>query len=132
MNDVKLRVSLLVPGARMLTRKECRKNPKESYNEEILKVSYKDKGKVKKETLHVKTRKNITVRQNINICESAYRYMLTDDAPPAPKYAKIVRKSGKKAVRLWDTMSSKERLNAHMELLAQHFNAVDFSYEILH
>ena len=76
MVEPKISLSLLVPGAGMLSSQECEKNPQESYNEHKMLIKYtKGKGKFQKEVkklIVVKTRKQKMVSQNINICEEAY------------------------------------------------------------
>ena len=62
--EAKIRLSLSVPGAGMLTQGQCDKNPKEFYNVESLTIK---KGKNSKERLKIKTRKCRLVKQCINI-----------------------------------------------------------------
>ena len=90
MVEPKISLSLLVPGAGMLSSQECEKNPQESYNEHKMLIKYtKGKGKFQKEVkklIVVKTRKQKMVSQNINICEEAYQSML--HTPTSPKLSK--------------------------------------------
>lgn len=139
MNDIKLRLSLCVPGAQMLSKQECLKNPKESFNTEKLNIEYTvGKGKNakrKKETLVIKTRKSKLVKHNISISTSAYRHMVSPSEPPLSKYAKVVetKKLGpynEVGITRWQKMSIKERLKVHLDLTAEHFNAVSYTYEV--
>lgn len=136
MNDVKLRLSLCVPGAQMLTQGDCEKNPKESYNTSKVTVEYTvgkgKKTKVKRETLTIKTRKSKVVKQNINITTESFYHMVSGSEPPTPKYAKPVgtREDGT-PISLWSTMEPEDRLKVHLDLIAEHFNAVGYTYKVL-
>ena len=136
MNDIKLRLNLCVPGAQMLSRQECLKNPKESYNTEKMTLVYTvGKGKntkKKKEILTIRTRKSRVVKQNINITTEAYYHMINASEPPTAKYARAVGyKHDGTPISLWSTMSIDKRLKVHLDLMAEHFNASKYSYEIL-
>lgn len=135
MVEPKVSLSLLIPGASMLSSQECDKNPKESYNEsKILLKHTKGKGKNQREVkklLVIQTRKQKLVTQNINICEEAYKYMLS--SPTSDKFSKPTKKNknGDVIERVWDTMSVHERLKKHFDLIAHDLHAVSYSYEIL-
>lgn len=135
MVEPKVSLSLLVPGAGMLSSQECEKNPKESYNEHKLLISYtKGKGKYQKEAkklLVIQTRKQKMVSQNINICEEAYHHMIA--TPTSPKLAKPTKYNqfGEVVERVWDTLSVHERLKHHFDLIAHDLHAVSYSYEVL-
>lgn len=135
MVEPKISLSLLVPGAGMLSSQECDKNPKESYDEHKILISYtKGKGKYQKEAkklLVINTRKQKLVTQNINICEEAYYHMLA--TPTSPKLAKPTKtnKNGDVVKRVWDTLSVHERLKHHFDQIAYDLRAVSYSYEIL-
>ena len=135
MVEPKVSLSLLVPGAGMLSSQACEKSPKESYNEEKVLISYtKGKGKSRKEVkklITVHTRKQKLVTQNISICEEAYRYML--NTPTSPKLAKPTKYNsfGDVIERVWDTLTLHERLKHHFNLIAHDLGAVSYSYEVL-
>lgn len=136
MDNVKLRLSLCVPGAQLLSSQECEKNPKDSYNTEKLTIEYSEesgkKAKKKKEILVIKTRKQRTVKHNINITSESYNYMINASEPPTAKYAKPVgHKRNGTPISLWSTMTIKDRLKVHLDTIAAHFNAVGYTYEIL-
>ena len=135
MVEPKVSLSLLVPGAGMMSSQECEKNPKESYNEHKMLINF-TKGKCKnqkeaKKLLVIKTRKQKLVSQNISICEEAYKSMLS--TPTSRKFAKPTKVNalGDVIERVWDTMSVNERLKCHFDLIAHDLNAVSYSYEIL-
>lgn len=135
MVEPKISLSLLVQGASMLSSQECEKNPKESYDEHKMLISYtKGKGKNQKKIkklLVINTRKQRLVTHNINICEEAYYHMLS--TPTSPKLAKATKtnRNGDAIERVWDTLSVHERLKHHFDLMAHDLRAVSYSYEIL-
>lgn len=143
--EVKVRLSMSVPGAQMLSSQECDKNPKENYNVESINVSFKTKkGKFHKENILVKTRKQQLIKQSISISKEAYEFMTDASLPPTEKLAKriyitkiVERGKGDKPKKvtiqstLWGQMSLKKRLNWHMARIAENFGAVDYQFEIL-
>lgn len=135
MLELKVRLSLFVPGANMLSSQECEENPKENYDEHKIIISYtKGKGKHKKEVkkpLIIHTRKPKLITQSINICEEAYHYMLA--TPTSQKFTKPIKtnKKGDVIKRVWDTMSIHDRLKHHFDIIAYDLGAVSYSYEIL-
>lgn len=135
MTELKVSLSFFVPGANMLSSQECDKNPKENYNEDKMLIRFtKGKGKHQKERekfLIIRTRKQKLAIQKLNICEEAYKYMLS--TPTSVKLSRPTKrnKDGDVIERVWDTMSVHERLKKHFDLLAHDFHAVSYSYEIL-
>lgn len=135
MIEPKVSLSLLVPGAGMLSQQEAENKPQESYNEHKMLIKYtKGKGKFQKEVkklITFNTRKNRLVTQNINICEEAYRSML--DTPTSTKLAKPVKlnRQGDVVKRVWDGLSEDERLKHHFDLIAHDLGATSYSYEVL-
>lgn len=135
MVELKISLSLLIPGAGMLSSQECDKNPKENYDENnmLIRVT-KGKGKYQKEgkkLLVIRTRKQKLAIQKLNICEETYKYMLS--TPTSVKLSRPTKrnKDGDVIERVWDTMSVHERLKKHFDLIAHDFHAVSYSYEIL-
>lgn len=136
MNDIKIRLSLCVQGAQMLSREESLKNPKESYDISKMTIETKVKDgkriKVKKEILTIRTRKSKMVKQNINITTDAYYHMVSSSEIPASKYARVVGTKGDGTpISLWSTMKPDQRLKVHLDLIAEHFNASGYTYEVL-
>lgn len=118
-NEVKLRLSLVIPGATMLSSQECDKNPKENYEDSQVVLSYTKKGgKRVTKSFKIKTRKCRTAKQNINICEDCYKYMLN-----TPSDAKLKR--------IWNNLPKGVRLKHHFDLIANDLNAISYSYEML-
>lgn len=135
MTELKVSLSFFVPGANMLSSQECDKNPKKNYNEDKMLIRFtKGKGKYQKERekyMIIRTRKQKLAIQKLNICEEAYKYMLS--TPTSVKLSRPTKrnKDGDVIERVWDTMSVHERLKKHFDLLAHDFHAVSYSYEIL-
>ena len=132
--EAKIVLSLLVPGAKRLTQGFCEKNPKDSYNQETIKVEYySGKNNYKKrhsEDIVIKLRKNELITHIINMGKEAYTYMIA--TPSNPELAKFTKASTKKKkVRIWDTMSIDQRLKGHFDLIASDFHAESYTYKIL-
>lgn len=135
MAEPKISLSLLVPGANMLSSQECEKNSKDNYEEFKVTVStVKGIGKKSKEvkkvyTVH--TRKSRLITHHINMTNEAYEWML--DTPTNSKLAKPLKlnNAGDVIKRVWDTLSIHQRLKAHFDLIAHDLKAVTYSYEIL-
>lgn len=138
MSEIKVRLSLEVPGAQMLSTQDCVKmSKKEAYDHSTMtfKTPVK-KGKkmvMEKEICHINTRKSKPAKQNISITKEAYDYML-EEAPLAKYNKRVKTKSSEKKdtfVSIWDTMNTDARLKAHFDLIAADLNAISYSYEIL-
>lgn len=116
--EPKISLSLLVPGAGLLTQGYCEKYPEESYKKEFIKVEWKEGKNVKHETLVINLRKNRTITQHININKEAYEHMLN-----TPTDVKLTKK--------WRTIPKKDRLKKHLDLIAEDLRAISYDYEIL-
>lgn len=125
MSEIKVRLSMTVPGAGMLSSQECEKNPKESYNVTKLRVQ-NGRGKNSTELITVATRKNKTAKQSISITKEAYDYMVSNEFES--KCSSLLHKYPK---HVWLKMTPKQRLEAHLSIIAESFNAIGFTYEIL-
>lgn len=124
MLEIKVRLSMSVPGAQMLSSQDCEKmSKKDAYDYSTLVVSCKEKkGKkpiIKKETLHINTRKSKPAKQCVSISKEAYDYMTDVKEIPSSKL-----------VRTWANMSKAKRLEYHLSLMAESFNALSYTYEI--
>lgn len=125
MIETKVRLSLVVPGATMLSSQDCEKmSKKEAYSHETLTIEYPvkkgKKTKTEKETLHIFTRNSKPAQQNISISKESYNYMTNAREIPSAKLTKV-----------WGKMSVTQRLEWHFKVIAEHFNAYSFNYEIL-
>ena len=125
MSEIKVRLSMEVPGAIMLSSQDCEKmSKKEAYDHTIIVVEQKvKKGKklvTEKEALHINTRKSKPARQCISINKEAYSYMT--DAKEIPS---------ERLLKTWRNMTVAQRLEYHLNLIAENFGATSFSYEVL-
>lgn len=125
MSEIKVRLSMTVPGAGMLSSQECEKNPKESYNVTKLLVQ-NGRGKNSTELITVATRKNKTAKQSISITKEAYDYMVSNEFN-SNCYSLLF----KYPKHVWLKMTPKQRLEAHLSIIAESFNAIGFTYEVL-
>lgn len=146
MVDVKVRLSLSVPGAQLLSSQECEENPKDCYNTVVVSIEHTTKkGKKKRENIVIKTRKQRLAKQSINISREGYDYMVDPKSPPTQKLAKkvvISRVVGKrpdgKPIKVTEestvwaaSYSAKQRLEFHLNKVAEHLGAISYTYEIL-
>lgn len=125
MNEIKVRLSMEVPGATMLSTQDCVKmSKKEAYDHSTVTVEYKvkkgKKTKIERDILHINTRKSRHVKHNLSINKEAFSYMTDARNFPSPKLKKA-----------WEQMSIRKRLEYHLNLIAEYFNAYSFTYEIL-
>ena len=125
MIEPKVSLSLVVPGATMLSSQECEKIPKDqAYSHFTLEVIDKVKTgkKLTKKTkiLHVNTRNCRTAKQVLLISKTAYESMINSSVVPASALA-----------RSWKNMNKKQRLEYHLAEIAKGLNAISFSYTIL-
>lgn len=125
MSEIKVRLSLELPGSTMLSEQECSANSKveekkkDYYGYFNLKVA-SGKGKKSKETLNIAVRKSRTARQNIKLSREAYDYMTDKELCPSPKLKKE-----------WSKFTVNQRLQYHCRQIAEALGAIDFSFEIL-
>lgn len=125
MTEIKVRLSMEVPGATMLSSQDCEKmSKKEAYDHTTLVVKQQvRKGKklvTEKETLHINTRKSKPAGRCISINKEAYSYMTNAKEIPSAKLLKT-----------WGNMTATKRLEYHLSLIAENFGATSFSYEVL-
>lgn len=121
MVDNKVTLTILLPGSQMYSHKECEEN-KELLDNNSLELEYiKDKktGKYVRETIHFNTRKCRPAKQVINICNEAYEYMISKEAPWFVKPG------------LWVQLSKKLRLEKHLENITQSLGGIKYTYNIL-
>lgn len=117
MSEIKVRLSLSVPGAQKISWEEAQKNPQQSYDTHRIKVEFDtDKGK-QQETLVIKTRKQKLIKQNIQISKEAYEHMINE--------APLERVKG------WASMSRNQKLHYHFQKIAESLGAKDYHFEIL-
>lgn len=118
--DVKVVLTLVIPGATMVTEEVAKAAPMENTDTILVAVQGKDeKGNLqKKETLVVKTRKTKDVVQKIKMSSEAYEAML--ETPVDPKLS-----------ARWKSTRNNDRLRYHFEQIAKDFNAKSYYFEVL-
>lgn len=125
MIEPKVSLSLVIPGATMLSSRDCEKMPKDKAFDHFT-VEVYDRVKVgkkltkKTKILHVNTRNCRTAKQVLLISKTAYESMINSSVVPASALA-----------RSWKNMNKKQRLEYHLAEIAKGLNAVSFSYTIL-
>lgn len=140
-NEIKVSLIITLQGRVMFSKEEClktiqktltKKNPKtgKSYEKTIqflaedwnkldsntLKVT-DDKGK-NPEIITYYTRKTIPAKQSININKEAYNYMTSRECPSWSK------------TKVWSQMGAKQRLEMHLQRLAESLGGKVLSYEV--
>lgn len=130
MMEAKVRLSIEVPGAVMLSSQVCEENPKECYNVERITIdvpSKKKYGKPTKETLVVHTRKSRPAKQVISIYKDSYLAMRAIQGEPGTNHP--YNYPHKK----WAKLSNKDRLELHLKQIAEHIagEGAKFSYVVL-
>lgn len=124
MSEIKVRLSMEVPGATMLSSQDCEKmSKKDAYEHSTVTVEEKKKkGKktvMEKTTLHINTRKSRPAKQVISLSREAFDYMIDVKEIPTSKLKK-----------LWGRMSEIQRLDYHLGIIAEHFNAYSYSFVV--
>ena len=124
MNEIKLSLSIVLPGRILLSEQECSKNPKESYFNNVVVVENENH---KKEILHFQTRKSRIARQSLNINKASYDYMTAKssnakmDALNCPEWAKP---------KEWFKLSKTQRLEAHLLRITRSLGGISYTYQV--
>lgn len=141
MNDVKINLTVIVPGAIIMSEQECSKQLKKVIEKKTktgkvykktIEVQVEDWDKMDKHTMRVTgpngskpetitfyTRKTRPASQSLNISKEAYENMTGKNTCPSWS------KPGK-----WATMSKKERLESHLQRIAEHLGGVSYTYQV--
>lgn len=119
MSEIKVSLSLELPGSSMLSEQECSKEPKKNYSYFRMKIC-SGKKKKNEETIQVAVRKTRTIKQNLKLSREAYDYMTDNKACPDQKLRKI-----------WGRLTVNQRLQYHCQQIADTLGAVGFSFEVL-
>ena len=128
MSDIKLSVTIVLPGSTMMTSQECDKNPKESYKDNCITLSVKKydnktrKNYFKSEPLRFKTRKCKDASQVIRMTTEAYEYMTSQMFPdwwPSMGHPSQ-----------WKRMSKEKRLELHLDRLCEHLGGTSYTYAV--
>ena len=120
MSEIKISVSITLPGGVMLTQAEAKQLEKEKAGTgfDITKLKVEDK-KGNKDVLSIKTRKYKSCSQSINMSKEAYDYMTSRDGCP-PNVKSFI----------WAKMNKKSRLEAHLDLVCKALKGTSYTYKV--
>lgn len=120
MSEIKISMSITLPGGVMLTQAEAKQLEKEKTGTgfDITKLKVEDK-KGNKDVLSIKTRKYKSCSQSINMSKEAYDYMTSKDSclPNIKSY-------------MWAKMNKKQRLEAHLDLVCKALKGTSYTYKV--
>lgn len=131
MSEIKLNLSIEIPGRTMFRENECLKKIERHLERNgktrLLIDAVYDSDKTEKNILvsdksdacTYHTRKCIPARQTVNISKEAYAYMVGNDSTPFH----ITRKA-------WIGMSKKERLQTHLKMIADDLGGTSYTYKV--
>lgn len=122
MSEIKVNLSLELPGSTMLSEQECSRNSKKKKKDcyDYFHVDVVDAKGRNKETLNIAVRKSKTVKQNIKLSREAYDYMTDGRSCPDSKLTKS-----------WGNLTARQRLQYHCGQIAEALGATGFSFEVL-
>lgn len=118
-NEIKVNLTVVLPGRTMMSEQECSENPKENYDTFSLQIVDNDKGKDKRYTISPKLRKSVPATQSMNISREAYNYMSSIGSCPA-----------KVKLRDWEHLHPRQRLEYHLRMICESVKGVKYSYVI--
>lgn len=141
MNEIKLSLSVELQGRTMLSKEECLKTTQKVIEKrtkagkvykKTIEVQVEDWDKTEKHTVQVtetngsnpeiitfRTRKTRPATQSLNMSEEAYKYMI--DKNSCPSWLKPSK---------WNAMSEKERLEAHLQRIAEYLGGTSYTYQV--
>ena len=141
MNEIKLSLSIELPGSTMFSKEECLKTTRKVIEKKTkagkiykktIEAKVEDWDKVEKHSMRVAnmngtnpeiitfhTRKCKPATQSLNMSKEAYEYMIDKDSCPSWS------KPGK-----WAAMSKKERLEAHLQRTVEYLGGTSYTYQV--
>lgn len=137
MSEIKLSLSVELRGRTMFSKEECLKTTQKTITakngrkiavtkvvedwdkmeEHYMRVT--DTNGTSPEIITLHTRKCKPATQSLNMSKEAYEYMI--DKHSCPSWLK----PGK-----WNIMSKKERLEAHLQRIAEHLGGISYTYQV--
>ena len=121
MNEIKLSLTILLPGRTMLSKVDSLKKMQKG-NEIVVVEDYdkcdKSYVNVGKRTYTIHTRKHKPATQKINLGRDAYKYFISDECPYWCK------------PKVWSSLSRRQRLLMHLEGIAESLNGKLQSFEV--
>lgn len=120
MSEIKISVSITLPGGVMLTQAEAKQLEKEKTGTgfDITKLKVEDK-KGNKDVLSIKTRKYKSCSQSINMSKEAYDYMVSKDSCLSNIKPYV-----------WNKMNKTQRLEAHLDLVCKALKGTSYTYKV--
>lgn len=139
MSEIKLSLSIELQGSTMFSKEECLKTTQETITtkngrKRIVTKVVEDWDKMEKHTMRVTehyadkepvtetitfhTRKLKPATQSLNICKEGYNYMISGECPYWSK------------PKVWNNLSEKERLEAHLQRIAEGLGGTSYTYQI--
>lgn len=140
MDEIKLSLTIALPGSTMLSKEECLKTTQKTVERKTkggkmykksIKVLVEDETKMDKNTLRISdekgkntetitffTRRSRPASQSINLGRDAYNYMISCEPPAWVK------------PKDWQRMSKKERLKNHLTRIAEGLGGKLTSYKV--
>lgn len=141
MGEIKLSLSIELQGRTMFSKEKClktihkvieKKTKAGKIYKKTIKVKVEDWDKMERHTMRVTdkndtnpeiitfyTRKCKPATQSLNINKEAYKYMIDKDS--CPSWSKPKK---------WAAMSKKERLEFHLQRIAEHFGGTSYTYQV--
>lgn len=122
MSEIKVNLSLTLPGSVMLSEQECSGNSKKKKQDcyDYFRMEVAGAKSKNKEIINVAVRKSKPAKQNIKLSKEAYDYMTGKDGCTSPKLKKD-----------WGKFSANQRLKYHCAQIAEALGATGFTFEIL-
>ena len=121
MNEIKLSLTILLPGRTMLSKVDSLKEMQKG-NEIVVVEDYDkcDKSYINigKRTYTIHTRKHKPATQKMNLGRDAYKYFISDECPYWCK------------PKVWSNLSRRQRLLMHLEGIAESLNGKLQSFEV--
>lgn len=140
MSEIKVSLTIALQGSVMFSKEECLKTTqkvierktkggkvyKKTINVQVENLDMMDKHIVQvtdengknPETLTIYTRKTKPATQSMNLCREAYEYMTSKECPVWSK------------IGAWNQMKPKQRLEAHLQKIAEHLGGRVLSYKV--
>lgn len=115
--EIKLSMTITIPGNVMMSRKEARKSPNNYDYTNIIVPIYENK-KRKVETLKIRTRKCTPATQVINMYKEAYYYMTGNEVPEFSN------------AKDWKRLNKKQKLEAHLQRICENMNGISYTYTV--
>ncbi|WCF57051.1 hypothetical protein PhiCrAssBcn10_7 [Bacteroides phage PhiCrAssBcn10] len=123
MNEIKVSLSIVLQGSTMYSQEQAKALEEEKvgtgYDTFSMRVEGLKDGKKNTETITVKTRKCKPAGQSLNLSMDAYEYMIGKEAPHFVK------------ARVWERLTKKQRLEAHLKRIVEELGGVSFTYAVL-